>query len=98
MAALIAGIKERVGATHTIPLAPMTLDWMSDSASDEVLEQAFDWLCDRRRDYSPHQDVWDVRWRWDEIKPQLQQQLPQRDYRLGPVQRFGDGEDAIEVW
>lgn len=48
---------------------------MSTVASDEVLEQAFDWLCQRRHDYSPHQDVWDVRWRWHDLKPQLQQQL-----------------------
>jgi RNA-directed DNA polymerase len=75
-----------------------TLDLMSAVASDEVLEQAFDWLCQRRRDYSPYQDVWHVRWRWHQRKPQLQQQLLQGTYRFGPVQRFGDGEDAREVW
>jgi RNA-directed DNA polymerase len=53
----------------------MLLDLMSDIASDEVLEQAFDWLGGRRHDYSPHQDVWDVRWHWHERKALLQQQL-----------------------
>jgi hypothetical protein len=32
------------------------------------------------------------------LKPRLQQQLLQGAYRLGPVQRFGDGADAREVW
>jgi RNA-directed DNA polymerase len=76
----------------------MTRDLMTEIASDEVLEHAFDWICDRRHDYSPHQDVWDVRWRWHELKPQVQERLLQGRYRLGPVQRFGDGDDAIEVW
>jgi RNA-directed DNA polymerase len=74
------------------------MDLMSEIASDEALEQAFDWLCDRRRGYSPHQDVWNVRWRWRELKHQVQEQLREGSYRLGPVQRFGEGEDAIEVW
>jgi RNA-directed DNA polymerase len=51
----------------------MTRDRISEIASDEVLEQAFEWLCDRRHDFSPHQDVWDVRWRWHELKPQVQE-------------------------
>jgi hypothetical protein len=71
---------------------------MSAVAADDVLQQAFDWLCARRRDYAPHQDVWDVRWRWHDLKPWLQRQLLQGTYRLGPVQRFGDGADAREVW
>ena len=39
------------------------VDWMEEIASESVLRQAYTWLCERRRDHSPHDDVWDLRWR-----------------------------------
>ncbi len=50
------------------------VDWMDEIASESILEQAYAWLCERRQDYSPNDDVWDVRWHWEEIRPQLQAQ------------------------
>jgi hypothetical protein len=46
---------------------PSTL--MEEIASDEVLEEAYRWLCDRRKDYSPNNDVWALLLRWQQIKP-----------------------------
>ena len=40
-------------------------------ASDAVIDAAYEWLCERREEYSANDDVWNVRWRWAEIKPQL---------------------------
>jgi RNA-directed DNA polymerase len=74
------------------------LDWMDEIASDPILQKAYTWLCERRRDYSPHDDVWDLRWRWEEIRPQLQARLRAGEYRVGPVRRFHHGEESIEVW
>ena len=48
---------------------------MDEIASESALGQAYAWLCERRQDYSPNDDVWNVRWRWEEIRPQLQAQL-----------------------
>ena len=48
---------------------------MDEIASESVLQQAYAWLCERRRDYSPHDYVWNARWRWEEIRPQRQEQL-----------------------
>jgi RNA-directed DNA polymerase len=62
------------------------------------LQQAYAWLRERRRDHSPHDDVWDVRWRWEEIRPRLQAQLRAGGYRLGPVRRIHHGDEIIEVW
>jgi len=39
------------------------MDWMNEVASDSVLKHAYAWLCERRRDYSPNDDVLGVRWR-----------------------------------
>ena len=74
------------------------MDWMDEIASESVLRQAYAWLCERRLDNSPNDDVWDVRWRWGQIRPQLQAQLRSGTYRLGPIRRFHQGEETIEVW
>ncbi len=58
---------------------------VEEIASDEVLQQAYDWLCARRTDYAPDNDVWCLRWRWDEVKPQIQAALRAGTYRLGAV-------------
>ena len=67
-------------------------------ASDSVLQQAYAWLCERRQYYSANDDVWDVPWRWEEIRPQLQAQLRAGVYRLSPVRRLRLGNEDIEVW
>lgn len=36
-------------------------------ASDSVIDHVYDWLCERRMDYSHIDDVWDIRFRWAEI-------------------------------
>jgi hypothetical protein len=56
------------------------------------------WLCERRRDYSPNDDVWDLRWRWDELRPRLQDWLRAGVYRIGAVRRFPAGDETVEVW
>ena len=35
-----------------------------DVARDEVLDEAYDWLCRQRLDYSANNDIWDLRRRW----------------------------------
>jgi RNA-directed DNA polymerase len=74
------------------------MDWMDEIASESVLNQAYAWLCERRLDYSPNDDVWDVRWRWDELRPRLQDSLRAGTYRIGSVRRFSTGDETIEVW
>jgi hypothetical protein len=71
------------------------VDGMEEVASESVLQQSYAWLCERRRDYSPRDDVWDLRWRWEEIRPHLQAQLRAGAYRLGPVRHIRHGD---EIW
>ena len=33
-------------------------DMMEAIASDAVMEEAYRWLCERRKDYAPDADVW----------------------------------------
>ena len=59
--------------------------WMETIASEEVMEQAYAWVCDRRKDYAPDSDVWHLRFRWAERKLHIQAALRAGTYRLGPV-------------
>ncbi len=73
-------------------------DLTAEIASDEVLEQAYLWLCDRRKDYSPDNDVWTLRWRWREVKPRMQEELLSGSYRFTAVERVFTGEDTLDIW
>ena len=69
---------------------------IQEIASDDVIQQAYDWLCGRRVDYSANNDVWHVRYHWGTIKPQLQAKLLAGDYRFSPVQRIRGEDTTIE--
>ena len=57
------------------------------------------WLCDRRKDYSPNNDIWTLRWRWRQVKPQVQEELLSGRYRFSVVERFHGGEDTpLDIW
>lgn len=67
-------------------------------ASDEVLEEAFRWLCKRRKDYSHNNDVWDLRFRWTEEKTSIQNQLLEGSYVFGPLTEIRLPGETIELW
>ena len=66
--------------------------------TDEVLEQAFQWLCQRRKKYSHNDDVWLVRYRWNDLKPWLQAELVAGRYRFSPLKRIHLGHENLEIW
>ena len=78
--------------------AMLSADLTAEIASDEVLEQAYLWLCDRRKDRSPDNDVWTLRWRWREVKPRLQEELLSGSYRFTAVERIDTGRETLEIW
>ena len=63
---------------------------MDKVASSAVLEAALSWPCKRRVDYADSADVWTVRFRWTELKPQLQ-----RDLLDGQCMDFPHGEGSV---
>jgi hypothetical protein len=63
-----------------------------------LLEKAFAWLCDRRKDYSHNDEVWTVRQRWDEIKPHLQHELLEGCHRFLSLRRVHRSDDDLEIW
>ena len=73
-------------------------DWIEEIVSDEVMQQAYEWVCQRRRDDSSNDDVWDLRWRWDKIRPVLQTALRTGTYRIGSTRRLRVEHEVLEIW
>src|SRR5262249_31626318 len=74
----------------------------ADIATDDVLERAYAWLCTRRKDWSPHADVWRFRHHWAVEKAQLREELFAGTYEVGLLDRvtlFRDGvQEEIDLW
>lgn len=49
------------------------------------LDAAYQWLCQQRRHFPAHSDVWDVRWHWPAERLRLQAEINQGTVRLGPL-------------
>ncbi len=50
-----------------------------------MLAQAYAWICHERSEYSPNSDVWDLRWRRDEVRLRLPRELLAGTFRFGAV-------------
>ena len=63
------------------------------------LDDAYDWLCHRRRHFPPNADVWHLRFHWAREKVHLCELLQKRRYQFSPLQRVkkADGE-VIHLW
>jgi hypothetical protein len=67
-------------------------------ASDEVIDAAYRWLCERRQHYHYNNDVWQVRRWWTEKKPQLQAELLAGTYRFREQRLIRGEERTVELW
>ena len=85
-------------AVGDVPLKDHGLGVMALIASDAVLDEAYAWLCERRKDDSPHDDVWTLRERWADFKPRLQRSLLRGEYRCDVTRRVRTAEGVIEIW
>jgi len=76
----------------------MTNNLITQIASDEVLENAFIWLCRQREDLSPNNDVWNLRADWADAKPALQQELLSGEYCFTAQSELRFPDNIIEYW
>ncbi len=63
------------------------------------MDNAFAWLCKRRRSYPADADVWSFRQRWPAEKDRLKAELAAGRFRFGLLTRITlkDGEE-IDLW
>ena len=68
-------------------------------ASDAFVDEAYVWLCHRRRDYPANADIWWFRRNWASEKQRLQQDLLTGTYRFEALDRveLKDG-SSVDVW
>ncbi|NER92201.1 reverse transcriptase/maturase family protein [Moorena sp. SIO3A2] len=67
-------------------------------ASDEVIDIAFQWLCQKREHYHPNADVWQVRRWWHEKKPLIQGQILSGQYQFRELRLIRGKEESFEWW
>ena len=67
-------------------------------ASDNVLDAAYSWLCEKRSHYHFNGDVWHLRRWWHEKKPLLQQQLRDGSFKFRELRLIRGEERQIEWW
>lgn len=67
-------------------------------ASAVTLEKAYASLCAQRTDAGHNNGIWDVRWNWQEILPNLQEQLLTGTYRLSPLQSYCIEGKWLSAW
>ncbi|MCI5133078.1 MAG: hypothetical protein D3904_16575, partial [Candidatus Electrothrix sp. EH2] len=65
---------------------------------EDVLEQAYAWLCERRKDYSPDSDVRDFRLHWPERKSEFVKEVLSGEYYFSPLQRYCIDGETVTVW
>ncbi|MCP5046682.1 MAG: hypothetical protein GY940_05895 [bacterium] len=58
---------------------------IDDIASDTTIHEAYEWFCNRRKDYHYNDDVWHLRCHWEVVRPLIQEQLRRGTYRFSPV-------------
>lgn len=61
---------------------------IADIIADAVLDQAFAWLCKRRREYPADADVWSFRRNWQQKKATLKTELLKGNYRVSLLSRI----------
>ncbi len=66
--------------------------------ADPVFEEAFDWLCERRKNYHHNDDVWHLRFHWQRMRVRIQRELREGRYRFAPVRRVRIGRKAYGIW
>ncbi|NEP00900.1 MAG: reverse transcriptase [Symploca sp. SIO2E9] len=67
-------------------------------ASDEIIDQAYQWLCQSREHYHYNADVWHLRRWWFQKLPLLQNQLLAGQFRFRELRLIRGRERTIEWW
>lgn len=67
-------------------------------ASDNILQQAYEWLCKRRHDYSHNSDIWDFMLHWPGLKNDFRMQVLSGTYCFSPLRRYSIQGQTLTTW
>lgn len=64
----------------------------------EDLENAFQWVSDLRKEYSPNSDIWRLRRDWEHTKHGMLEHLNDGSYQFGLLDRYEFDDAIISLW
>lgn len=67
-------------------------------SSDAVINKAYEWLCQRRRQAHYNQDIWHLRFHWQTIKPKMQWALRTGNYQFSPCKVLSLNGESVGLW
>jgi hypothetical protein len=59
----------------------------SDLVTDDVLDEAYRWLCENRSGWPASADVWSLRWKWAEERERIRAEILEGRYRFDLLSR-----------
>ena len=71
---------------------------ISPMITADILDLAYHWLCQQRRDAHHNHDIWHLRWNWNGVRTKLLGQLAAGTYCLSPTRMVTIDGDCFEVW
>ena len=71
----------------------------SDLVTDEVLDEAYRWLCKNRSGWPASADVWSLRRKWAEERERIRAEILEGRYRFDLLSRVTiKGGEEIDLW
>jgi len=67
-------------------------------ASNNIIDQAYAWLCHRRRNRQANDDVWHLRFHWPQVKQEIKSALLNGTYRFSPCRAVSTSAGSVGVW
>jgi hypothetical protein len=58
---------------------------MNDLTNTDLVDGAYNWLCQQRRHFLVDSDVWDVRFHWQAVKAKLMDELMSNTFTFRPL-------------
>ena len=72
---------------------------INELVNTDLLNESFSWLCKQRKHFPDNSDVWDVRFHWNKIKPQLIDELISNTFNFQPLQKITKSSgEVIHLW
>ncbi|WP_252731867.1 hypothetical protein [Paraglaciecola arctica] len=72
---------------------------ISELVDSNLIEEAYLWLCKQRKHFPVNSDVWDVRFHWNKVKPQLIDELLSNQFYFRPLQKVTKSTgEIIHLW
>ena len=66
--------------------------------SDEVLDQAYQWVCQQRITRAHNNSIWDLRFNWAHEKSRLKLAIHKNTYYLSPMRRYVIKGESVSAW